>query len=863
MHKVENSPWVVLKYGGTSVSSPAAWARIADRVQACLQEGLRPVIVHSALSGMTNLLESLLEQALQEDYSALLSDISGRHETLARDLGVTVPEPLSLQLGELGQLLSGIRLVGEVSPRVAARVMATGELLASYLGAAYLNKVGVTCAWTDARSLLTSRTERYGDAHSQYLAASCSYEPDPVLSERLLAGGAVILTQGYVAANGHGETVVLGRGGSDTSAAYLAAKLAARRLEIWSDVPGMFTADPRSVPTARLLRTLEYTEAQEISTMGGKVLHPRSITPVRAYGIPLHFGCTDRPDITGTVVSQTSADMLPRVKAVSAKKGLTLVSMQTSGMWHNVGFLADAFACFKSNGLSVDLVSTSETNVTVSLDPGGGMLLEAALERLTEDLSRICTVELIRDCAAVSLIGRKIRAILHRLGPVLELFEEHRIHLLSQAASDLNFTVVVDQDQADRLVQKLHRIIIEASDDDKLLGPTWQQLFAGAESEQKISATWWRRKRQQLLSLAPEDSAAYVYDLDSVDQAIASLRSMQAVTRLLYAVKANWNPDVLARVHDAGLGFECVSAGEIKHVLNLFPGLDPKRILFTPNFAPASEYRLAIEKGVNLTLDSLFPLDSWPEMFAGQSLFIRLDMGQGRGHHQHVRTAGIHSKFGIPLFELDRLQSLIEKCAVRVTGLHTHAGSGLLGMEHWPEVAWAMAEVAQRFPDVRVLDLGGGLGVPERTDAAPLNLEMLDEALRSFSAKWPQFELWLEPGRYIVAGAGVLLARVTQTKGKGQTRFIGLNTGMNSLIRPMLYGAYHEIVNLTRLEEKAVGLANVVGPVCESGDTLGSDRMMPEARSGDVMLIANAGAYGRVMSSEYNLREPAAELIIR
>jgi diaminopimelate decarboxylase/aspartate kinase len=180
----------------------------------------------------------------------------------------------------------------------------------------------------------------------------------------------------------------------------------------------------------------------------------------------------------------------------------------------------------------------------------------------------------------------------------------------------------------------------------------------------------------------------------------------------------------------------------------------------------------------------------------------------------------------------------------------------------WIETAQCLAEAAQRLGSVRVLDIGGGLGVPDRPGRLPVDIEALDAALAGFAAAHPGLELWLEPGRFVVAGAGVLLARVTQLKGKGAVRYLGVATGMNSLIRPALYGAYHEIVNLTRLDEQGEHVFTIVGPICESGDVLGHDRLLPPSREGDVLLVANAGAYGRVMSSHYNLRAPAEELTL-
>jgi diaminopimelate decarboxylase/aspartate kinase len=152
--------------------------------------------------------------------------------------------------------------------------------------------------------------------------------------------------------------------------------------------------------------------------------------------------------------------------------------------------------------------------------------------------------------------------------------------------------------------------------------------------------------------------------------------------------------------------------------------------------------------------------------------------------------------------------------------------------------------------------------VPEKTGQAGIDLRALDAALADIKQGLGDRKLWLEPGRYVVAQAGVLLARVTQTKGKGDVQYVGVATGMNSLIRPALYGAYHDIVNLTRLGKPATELVTVVGPICETGDRLGSDRQLPPAKENDVLLIANAGAYGYAMSSRYNLREPAEEVLI-
>jgi len=856
------SAWIVLKFGGTSVSSLPNWSNIA-RVAAERQTGgARVLIVHSAISGITDRLERLLDAAIGQAPEEELRAIEDRHRILAAELSVPLGEDVERRLAELREIAAGVALVREVSDRTRARVLASGELMASEIGARFLAARGLNVAWVDARTML--RAERHGASpKASVLSAVCGFAPDAALQERLGAAAApVVITQGFIAGDEDGNTVLLGRGGSDTSAAYLAAKLQARRLEIWTDVPGMFSANPHSTPTARLLRTLHYDEAQEIATSGAKVLHPRCILPVRQHGIPLHVYATQAPDLEGTVLSSDGGDGGAQVKAVCTKKGITLVSLESPGMWHQVGFLADAFQIFKQHGLSVDLVSTSETNVTVSLDPAANTLDNTQVAELVADLSRLCRVQVIGPCASVSLVGRNIRAILHQLGGAFEFFEEQKIHLVSQAANDLNFTFVVDENQGDRLVGQLHELLIRPVPGDKVLGPTWQQLFSRPQQRAAYSVPWWRARRAALLTALGAEDAAFVYDLEVVRSAARALRALGSLGRVHYSMKANPHPQVLETLRAEGVEFECVSRGEVERVLGLFPDLPPERVLYTPNFAPRAEYAWALARGVRVTVDNGYALTSWPELFRGHEIFVRVDTGVGRGHHTHVRTAGSHSKFGVPIAELRELAQQARGHGVRVIGLQAHVGSGIFDVTSWEHTARLLAQAAQGFEGLRIIDVGGGLGVPERPDQSGVDLGKLDTLLTAVRAEHPQLEVWLEPGRYLVAPAGVLLARVTQLKNKAGRRFVGVATGMNSLIRPALYGSYHEIVNLSRPDDPASELVSVVGPICESADVLGHDRLLPATREGDVLLIANAGAYGRAMSSEYNLRPPAAELFI-
>lgn len=476
---------VVLKFGGSSVSSVAGWSTIHRITLGRIQAGDRVLIAHSALSGVTDALERLPEDAIAGSHGRRLQVLVDRHESLARELSLPVSDLLEDELAGLRAATEGIALTGEVTPRVRARILSFGERLSTRLGAAFLETRGIRVSWLEAGSLLTAISTERQSGDATWLSAECDASLEPGLRARLDSLQGVGLTQGFTAANEDGDPVVLGRGGSDTAAAYLAGKWGADRLEVWSDVPGMFTADPRIVPSARLLRRLGYREAQEIATTGSRVLHPRAVRALRDQGIPIHLKSTLDPDAPNTVIEPIDGEEQAEVRAISWKGDVVLLSMETLGMWHEVGFLARAFCVFRDLGVSIDLVSTSETNVTVSLDSGAMPLDETVLPRLEARLAEFCGVRVIRPCAAVSLVGSRIRGMLHRMGPALEAFEEHRVHLVSQAASDLNLTFVVDEDQAVGLVRRLHGLLIPNVDEPggSAFGPSWSELASGkAES---------------------------------------------------------------------------------------------------------------------------------------------------------------------------------------------------------------------------------------------------------------------------------------------------------------------------------------------------------------------------------------------
>jgi bifunctional diaminopimelate decarboxylase / aspartate kinase len=860
----DDAPWVVIKFGGTSVSTRPRWDNIARIAGAHRAAGRRVLIVVSALSGITDMLKRIGEAFADPGLCGeIRGAIAERHHALLGEMELPRRNGIDAWMSRLDQLLADPRCAaGELSWQ--ADVLALGELSSSTLGALYLNACGLTTHWIDSRDYFRAEALPNQAAWGRWLSASVRVRHEPAIAAALAARGDVFIAQGFIARSGDGETAVLGRGGSDTSAAYYGALLKAEAVEIWTDVPGMFSANPRQVPDARLLARLDYAEAQEIATTGAKVLHPRCIHPVRDERVPIRIKDTNRPDLPGTEIVWNTQASAPSVKAISSRKGITLVSMESISMWQQVGFLADVFEAFKRHGLSVDLIGSAETNVTVSLDPSDNLLNSDVLARLCADLEAFCRVKVIAPCAAITLVGRGMRAMLHKLSAVLAEFGALDVHLISQSSNNLNLTFVIDEALVDSLIPRLHALLIRAEvmrvDDQTVFGPSWREL--AAESALIHRPVWWRKQRSRLLEIAAKSSPAYVYSLDQVREQARGLTALGIVDRWQYALKANPHPEILRSLHAEGFAFECVSWNEVEAVRATLPELPAERILFTPNFAPREEYRAALSAGVRVTLDALHPIAEWGEDFAGRDIFLRVDLGAGRGHHDKVKTGGAQSKFGVSLDEIESFRSHARRHGARIVGLHAHLGSGILDAQHWRSVYVQLASLAEQFNRIEVLDLGGGLGVPSRPEDLPLDIEALGAALAEVKQAYPQFQLWMEPGRYMVAEAGVLLARVTQTKRKGDVHYVGVDAGMNSLIRPALYEAWHEIVNLSRLDEPTEELVQVVGPICETGDVLGNNRRLPSCHEGDVILIAEAGAYGAVMASHYNLREPASEVCL-
>lgn len=359
----------------------------------------------------------------------------------------------------------------------------------------------------------------------------------------------------------------------------------------------------------------------------------------------------------------------------------------------------------------------------------------------------------------------------------------------------------------------------------------------------------------------------YVYFESVIRERIRRLRgALDGLPhRLLYAMKANHSPAVLSVMLEEDLGIDAVSPAELLLALEIGFGAD--LLFYTANNMTDAEMTLAHERGAILNVGELSRLERFGRTFPGSAVSVRINPSVGAGHHSHVVTAGSGSKFGIPLEDLDTVIRTAEQHKLRIVGLHQHIGSGILDTGKLHEAMEVILQTAMRFENLHFLNVGGGLGVPYRPDEEPLDLgrfrELIVDPLLAFRRKHPADDLqfWFEPGRFLTAECGVLLARVTTLKTSGGRTFAGLDTGMNHLLRPALYGAYHHVANVSN-PDGAKGDYDIVGNICESADFFGRDRSVAKIREGDVLAICDAGAYGISMASTYNLRPLPAEVFV-
>lgn len=365
-------------------------------------------------------------------------------------------------------------------------------------------------------------------------------------------------------------------------------------------------------------------------------------------------------------------------------------------------------------------------------------------------------------------------------------------------------------------------------------------------------------------------SPLYVYNEDILRTRCYEMKHLVSYENFVphYSIKANTNIHLLRIVHEEGLHADVMSPGEI--YLALQSGFKPEELFFIPNNVTAEDMQFAIDNGVMTSVDSLDQLKLYGELNPGGKVAIRFNPGVGAGHHEKVVTGGKKTKFGINPEDIPEVKRILETYNLTLAGINQHIGS--LFMDYAPYIASldSILNIARQFEDLEFIDLGGGFGIPyhkqdgeSRLDVKALG-EKLDPVLTAFAAEYgKKVQFQIEPGRYIPCESGLLLGQVTATKINAEHKYLGTDIGFNTLQRPIMYDSHHDI-EIYSNEEKNLPISplTVVGNICESGDILAKDRMLPEASRGDLIAMMDAGAYGYCMASCYNQRFRPAEILI-
>ena len=371
----------------------------------------------------------------------------------------------------------------------------------------------------------------------------------------------------------------------------------------------------------------------------------------------------------------------------------------------------------------------------------------------------------------------------------------------------------------------------------------------------------------QLVDLAERfGTPLYVYHAEKIKEQYEKLTSGFSVidSKFFFACKALTNINILKYIHSLGCGIDCSSINEVK--LALHAGVPSEKILYTSNGISFDEIQEAVEYGVHINIDSLSNLEKFGKKYGNSyPVGVRLRPNILAGGNLKISTGHEKSKFGIPIEQLDLLRKIVAENNIRIKTLHIHTGSDIKDADVFVHGIKVLSEIVKYFPDLEVIDLGGGFKVPYEPDDEETDIAWIAGKLKKFLDSHvfngKKFQLWFEPGKYLVSECGYLVTQLNVIKDNGAQIFAGVNSGLNHLIRPMMYDAYHHIVNVSNSdgEEKVY---NVTGYICET-DNLASDRLLHEVREGDYLVLYNAGAYGFEMSSNYNSRYKPAEVLVK
>jgi len=448
-----------MKFGGTSLGSAERIAGVADRVRERLDR--KPVLVVSALSRVTDLLIRAAHISLDggADWRVATVELLSRHRTVVSELVPAGPNQdrlfqyIDSVVAELRGLYAAVQSLGELTPRTLDAIAAVGERLAFEVVAAALQARGLPAQAVDARPLIVT-DESFGRATP--LMDETSSRVREVIRPVLQAGSVPVMA-GFIGSTARGVTTTLGRGGSDWSAAVIGAALPAEEIQIWTDVDGMMTVDPRVVPGAKVMPEATFDEAAELAYFGAKVLHPATIKPAVERGIPVRILNSLNPGAPGTLIGRPAEAAHGQPRAIAFKKGITVVLISQPRMLMAYGFVARVFEVFARHRTPVDLIATSEVSISLTVDE------PACLPVVERDLAELGDVKVLRGMAIVSVVGRGFIRQHGLAGRIFQALRDVNIVMISFGASDVNVSFVVKEDEAETAVRLLHREFFEAA----------------------------------------------------------------------------------------------------------------------------------------------------------------------------------------------------------------------------------------------------------------------------------------------------------------------------------------------------------------------------------------------------------------
>lgn len=445
---------IVAKFGGTSVADFEAMNRSADVV---LQDASTRLVVLSASAGITNLLVALAEGQQAPQRAVLLDDIRRIQYAIVDRL--QRPEVIR---EEIDRMIDNISMLSEAaslatSNALTDELVSHGELMSSLLFVEILRERQVNAEWFDVRKVMRT-DDHFGRAFPdvQALADLATAQLQPRIEQ------ALVITQGFIGSESEGRTTTLGRGGSDYTAALLGEALNAARVDIWTDVPGIYTTDPRVVPTAKRIDEITFEEAAEMATFGAKVLHPATLLPAVRRGIPVFVGSSKDPAAGGTRVCNETRNP-PLFRALALRRKQTLLTLHSLNMLHTFGFLAELFNILARHNVSVDLITTSEVSVALTLDTTGSTSTSASLltQALLTELSSLCRVEVEEDLALVAIIGNQLSKACGVGKEVFGVLDPFNLRMICYGASSYNLCFLVPGNDAESVVRTLHRNLFE------------------------------------------------------------------------------------------------------------------------------------------------------------------------------------------------------------------------------------------------------------------------------------------------------------------------------------------------------------------------------------------------------------------